>query len=290
MLDCRRLALACVLLLISPISRLAAQDQRASLLKADRLAAALSSDSGFAIVARRSFDSAGVLLWPQAPVLVGAGQIRLLLSSQKQPIRLTWQPLGLDLSSDSTLGVTWGVTWLAQQAPVTPTGLGRYISVWRRVGDAWSVAALVFIGISAGSSTAVPAGVPLSRPAGRSGDDMAPFIAADQAFARLARDSGAAVAFRTWADEDAVIFGGGGLLIRGREAIGQAVAGPERWDWHPVIAGGARKGDLGWTVGEAIIRSTEAEPSYSKYLTVWKRRGGTSQFIIDGGNGRPRSP
>jgi hypothetical protein len=87
------------------------------------------------------------------------------------------------------------------------------------------------------------------------------------------------------------MFGGGGLLIRGPEAIGRAVAGPAAWRWHPVAAGTARSGDLGWTVGEAVIAPRSGQPEYSKYLTVWVRQPEKPvKFLLDGGNARPATP
>jgi hypothetical protein len=49
---------------------------------------------------------------------------------------------------------------------------------------------------------------------------------------------------------------------------------------HPVAAGAAGTGDLGWTVGEATIAATGAEPTHSKYLTAWMRLdGGSIRFV-----------
>jgi hypothetical protein len=116
-------------------------------------------------------------------------------------------------------------------------------------------------------------------------------VGADLAFARLAGDSGAAIAFVRWAAADAIIFGGSGLITRGPEAIGREVAGPAHWRWYPVAAGAAGSGDLGWTVGEAIISPNKGDPSYSKYLTVWTRdEAGQVRFLTDGGNSRPPTP
>lgn len=152
------------------------------------------------------------------------------------------------------------------------------------------MSSLVLIGTDIPAAPPLPPGMPLSRPSARFSRESQPFVAADLAFARLARDSGAATAFRTWADDGALIFGSGGLLTRGPAAIGRAVDGPERWDWHPVLASGAPAGDLGWTTGEAVITGKEGKVSYSKYLTVWIRRAGAIRFLLDGGNARPRSP
>jgi hypothetical protein len=277
-----------VLLMLWGLSRAEAQDQRTALLTADRLAATLSSDSGFPVALRRALHPTGVLLWPEAPVLLGAAEVREFLNSlpEVESLRLTWQPLGVELAGDSTLGVTWGVT-VADSGVASPPGLGRYISTWRRDGGTWTIAALVMIGVGRRSDAVMARGLPLIRDAARPSGRAAAFIAADLAFARLAADSGAATAFRTWATGDAVIFGRGGLLIRGPEAIGRAVSGPGRWAWHPVAAGAAQSGDLGWTAGEAIISNDKAEPSFSKYLTVWARRGGITRFLLDGGNARP---
>jgi hypothetical protein len=117
------------------------------------------------------------------------------------------------------------------------------------------------------------------------------FADADRAFAKLAADSGAAVAFERWAAHDAFIFGGDGLMVRGARAIGNAVSGPAAWRWAPVAAGGSRSGDLGWTVGEAVITPPGNAPAHTKYLSVWARQpDGAIRFITDGGNGRPASP
>jgi hypothetical protein len=99
------------------------------------------------------------------------------------------------------------------------------------------------------------------------------------------------VAFERWAAPEAITFGDRGLLARGPKSIGRAVDFPAVWQWHPVAAGAAGTGDLGWTVGEATITAPGAEPTHSKYLTAWVRLdGGSIRFLIDGGNSRPASP
>lgn len=284
------LLLLIVHLVFGSAASLVAQSQKAALLEADKVAAELGRDSGLTIALERSLHTHGVLLWPEAPILEGGSQVSTFLTDLPGgPLHLTWQPLELQISRDSTVAAMWGVTALERsRLPKGPT-FGRYISTWSREKDRWSMTALVVIGRPLDDKARLLSGVP-SRPASPPSNETRPFVSADQAFAHLARDSGAAIAFRTWADDGALTFGGGGLLTRGPDAIGRAVDGPEQWDWHPVIAGGARSGDLGWTVGEAVIASKEGEPSYSKYLTVWVRRKGLTRFVLDGGNARPRSP
>jgi hypothetical protein len=122
-------------------------------------------------------------------------------------------------------------------------------------------------------------------PAGREADR---FMTADREFARLAADSGAGRAFRTWAAPDAILFGRRGFLIQGSETIGAAVDGPATWSWAPVAGGGTEKGNIGWTVGEATISTPGTAPLNSKYLSVWRvGSDGSVRFIIDAGNPRP---
>lgn len=275
------------------LAPLPAQDARAELVAADQRASQLISDSGLSSALRSILHPTGFLLWPGAPVIAGVQHRErfLQLRPRGDSLRLTWQPLGVEVARDSTLGVTWGVAVNTSRVAAAAPRLGRYISAWRRDSKKWSIAALALIGIEPPSSPAQFAGLPLTRDTARPAGPTAPFIAADLALARLARDSGAATAFRRWAASDALTFGGGSLLVRGPDAIAQAVAGPQRWRWHPVAAGASANGDLGWTVGEAVIEGGEGDVSYSKYLTIWSRSGNqVVRFLLDGGNARPDTP
>jgi hypothetical protein len=282
------LAGASLYLLLLPL-RVVAQGARADLLASDRAASALSGDSGLVAALGKSLDRDGVLLWPGAPVVVGAEEAKRLMVAVSDPdtIRLTWQPLGVELAGDSTLGVTWGVALITSRLTPGAPHIGRYTAAWRRGAARWTVSALLFTGVKPVATSLVP-GIPLSRSPARPTGPAGRFVAADLAFARLAGDSGAVVAFRTWAAPEAIVSGGSGLLARGPDAIASGVAGPAEWRWHPVAAGSSRAGDLGWTAGEAVIKPETGEPTYSKYLTVWSRQPGRSiRFLTDGGNARP---
>ena len=68
----------------------------------------------------------------------------------------------------------------------------------------------------------------------------------------------------------------------------ESPAAAAKWEWHPVYSEGAASGDLGFTVGEAVITPPGATPDkafHSKYLTVWRRQpDGSLRYIVDGGN------
>jgi hypothetical protein len=230
-----------------------------------------------------------MLLWPGAPVVVGAEEAKRLMVaiSPRDTTRLTWQPLGVELARDSTLGVTWGVAVITPRLTPGAPQMGRYTAAWRHGRGRWTISALLFTGVKPVATSLAP-GIPLSRSPVREAGPAGHFVAADLAFARLAGDSGAVVAFRIWAAPEAIVAGGSGLLTRGPDAIASGVAGPAVWRWHPVAAGSSRTGDLGWTVGEAVIKPETGEPTYSKYLTVWIHPPGSPiRFLTDGGNARP---
>jgi hypothetical protein len=263
-----------------------------SLLQAERTTVEAVVREGFA----RGFYSVlarnGVLLWPGAPAVAGVDSAYQLLQLQTglDSLRISWQPLGSDVAGDGSLGVTWGVAIAVP--PNREARLGRYIAAWQREGDSWKLAAFVSMGVFSAAATVLPATVAQIRfpPLAPQGGAAA-FIAADLAFAKLAGDSGAAVAFERFAAPDGVTFGGAGLN-RGPAAIGRALhADRSRWEWHPILAGASRSGELGWTVGESKIQPEGAAATYGKYLTIWRRLpNGSVRFVTDGGNARPATP
>src|SRR3954468_14417998 len=283
-----RFVVAGVYFLISVV-QLHAQGSRAELLAADRMASGLSSDSGLVTVLTTTLNARGVLLWPGAPVVVGPDQAKRLLLTlpARDSFRLTWQPLGIELSTDSTLGITWGVAAVTPRMTPGAPQLGRYTAAWQRESGRWAIAALLFMNVKPIAND-LPPGISVARPPVSATGPAGRFASADLAFARLARDSGAVVAFRTWASPDAIVAGGSGLLARGPTVIANGVAAPAVWRWHPVAAGASASGDLGWTAGEAVIAPETGDTSFSKYLTIWVRRPGQPiRFLTDGGNPRP---
>ena len=292
-----------IVLLLLP-QAVVAQSQRSLLIRTDQAVADSSWTAGF----RRTFGSAAiadaVLLWPGAPVVQGQANVGRLLTVVQgvgnmtramtdqvaDSIRLTWQPVGAELSLDSSLGATWGLTVSSSVRSDAPV-IGRYIAVWNRDGGEWLLAALMLTDAPGSDNVPRVSDLPLELAPAVAQGSSGPFVVADLAFARLAADSGAAIAFERWAAPDAHTFAGGGLLVQGPVAIGRVVSGPATWKWHPVLAGASNDGSMGWTVGEADITTADGHSGPSKYLTVWKRVApGEVRFLTDGGNGRPAGP
>ena len=260
---------------------------RESLLVRDRAASAAVAREGYARGLEPSLADAAILLLDGAPIIRGDSATRWLGTQRElRAKRIQWQALAAIIAADGSLGVTYGVTTIAAD-----TGLlrfGKYITIWRRQGGEWRVAAQVLTGAGLLANPERAPRAAVSAPA--AGD----FAAADLAFARMARDSGAAAAFAAYAAPNGVIFPGSGEVVTGPDAIRARMSenrARTAWVWAPVFAGGSGSGDLGFTVGEATIRSTVGDATstfYSKYLSVWRRMpDGAIRFLADAGNSRP---
>lgn len=288
------LATALTAIVLTASSGWAQNGSMVALLAADRAAAAHSEQEGAGSALLASLASDGALLWPGAPVLVEKPTTRRVLSAVRlDSATFTWQPLGAELSADSTLGMTWGISVHSSSAGADRAPrirLGRYLAAWRRTTTRWELAAIAFTGPAA-PPVESPSGAPLRLPPLSPSGQAATFVAADLAFARLAGDSGAAAAFERWAAPAAILPGS--ILAVGPAAIGRAIrsGGRAAWRWHPVLAWSTPAADFGFTVGEATIVPDEGDTAYSKYLTVWRRLAdGSIRFIADGGNPRPNAP
>lgn len=256
---------------------------RSALLAADRALADRTQSAGVRGFLPALSDSAA-FLYPGAPLLRGARDIRAFVTALPAESigRVTWTPAFADVSSDGTLGYTYG--WTRSSG-----GRGKYLACWRKNDGSWRLIAY---------ARTTPVAVPDSfSPPARRGDpgplvrgraDPTELRRADSAFAALSVAQGAKSAFLAYAAADAVSFGGGPQITEGRDAIGAAFDGFPSGavlEWWPVGAEIAPSGDLGCTVGEARITSLH---HFSKYLTVWQRQAdGSWQFVADGGNVRP---
>src|SRR5262249_43244986 len=100
-------------------------------------------------------------------------------------------------------------------------------------------------------------------------------------------------AFANTVASEGIVFGDPQLVI-GAHAIEEyleAHASQSSLVWQPVFAWVAASKDLGFTVGEStrteLGASGAAIQRMGKYLTIWKRQGGSWKFAVDGGNAGP---
>jgi ketosteroid isomerase-like protein len=274
-----------------------AKAARESLLKADR---ALSSDALQRGITAAFEDAAAhdaLFLYEGAPIIAGHDNVVALLAAQPElkVNRIQWLPLVVTVSSDGLLGATWGAVSV-RQPQSDSARFGRYISTWRRSQNGeWKLAAFVEMGIS-DQKVVMPDSVPTSFVSSKdpSTGQGGPFAKADLEFSKMAGARGAPLAFRAFAAPNATTLPGTGEIVIGPAAIHsrmlESPVAKAKWDWHPVYSESSGSGDLGFTVGEAVIAipgASGATNYESKYLTVWRRQpDGSIRFIVDGGNGR----
>jgi len=278
-------------LLLSVLVLAAADDRtsdRDALLAADRSlsdkTAALGMMQGFL----PGMTDGAAYLYPGAPLLRGTDHIRSFLATADSMVKLTWTPAFADVSSDGRLGYTYGWTHSVEGGGGTR---GKYLACWQKTGGGWRLAAYAntrLVPVPDSVRPAGPGGALGAQVRGRA--DPTELLHADSAFAALSVTSGAKSAFLAFSAEEAISFGSGAEMTRGRQAIGAGFDGFPAGavlEWWPVAAEIAPSGDLGCTVGEARIASLN---HYSKYLTIWRRQqGGAWKFVADGGNVRPAS-
>lgn len=289
-----RSTLALLLLAAPLVAQESAHDRAVA---ADRaLAQAVAADGASALAT--AFTTQGALVWPGAPALIGAERIGRFLKAQTNTVgaRISWQPLHVELSMDSSLALIYGVSTAdrpAREGLPAVHRIGRYLAAWTLEHGAWRLEALALTGTFPGPETTWadslgPALLPMAAATG----PVAPFVRADSMFSAQAGRDGAARAFGAWAASDAVTFAPTGELTVGPKAIERGLSGDDAtWRWGAVIAGTSKDGSLGWTVGHATITpkgEPEAKGGKSKYLTLWRRQvDGSVRFFSDGGSGRP---
>lgn len=258
------------------------QTDRNVLLAADRALSDKTAAQGIVHGFLPSLTENAAYLYPGAVLLRGSAHIRTFVETADSLVTQTWTPVFADVSADGKLGYTYGWTHVG-------TTRGKYLACWQKLGNAWRLAAYAntrAMPVTDSVTTDDPGRAPGTQVRGRA--DPRELLQADSAFAALSVTSGAKQAFIAFAAEDAIAFGGGPDLTRGRQAIGAGFDGFPAGavlEWRPVAAEIAPSGDLGCTVGEAKIVSINR---YSKYLTIWRRQPDrTWKFVADGGSSRP---
>lgn len=281
----------------APADRLTQRDE---LLAADRAVSDSVLRLGFREGLARTAAADLALLYPGAPVIAGQEAVHSFLQAQEvlKGMVIRWVPLYAEVSADGGFGVSYGVTGIATRGAegAPPLRFGKYLSAWRHTPAGWRLVAHVQVGLSRPQDAKLADGFapPVLSPIPKSGS-VAAFADADSRFAAQAGHENAAAAFAAFAAEDAVTFPPTGELTRGPAEIRRAFTEegpPSTWRWHPVIAGGGAAGDLGYTIGEAVIEGQgpdgKAATFHTKYLTLWRKdAGGNIRFIADGGNALP---
>ena len=155
-------------------------------------------------------------------------------------------------------------------------------------------AAAIFLAACAGRTTEGRTGDVASPRPGVSttsrAEALASLVAAERAFATLARDSNTWHAFVSNMDDESVLFrpdpvpGKRWLLDHPNRDRTSLLA------WEPRYADVSASGDFGWTTGPFEFRPNRDSATVAgrgNFLTVWRRTGsGPWKALFDGGNGQ----
>ena len=247
-----------------------------------------------------AFADDAVYLRGGLPILRGNRVIRAVVGadSEGEHVAVRWQPVRAEVSRDRASGYTYGYTVVGGGGTEPAVRVDRYIAFWRKSATGWRIAGYAETNGAPAAPVTMPAamdGMVADVPMSATRAPVDPLRAADVAFSRDAERLGAGEAFGRYAAPDAQIFSSAGELITGPQAItasfGPAVANSS-FTWQPVYGEVSTGGDLGFTVGNAVVtlerQDGAAVVRYSKYLTVWKRqKDGAWKYVLDGGNSRP---
>ncbi len=134
----------------------------------------------------------------------------------------------------------------------------------------------------------------LSPGAVRAGDGVDVLVAADRAFAAMAKEQGTMNAFKAYAAEDAVSFGAAWEPAIGPAAIAAATGNEGTLSWVPIDGKIAKGGDIGYTWGRFKFEAPQKDgksspPVLGKYVTIWQKQpDGGWKFVLD--TGAPNGP
>ena len=216
--------------------------------------------------------------------------MRLVEATRPQaPAFTAWQPLGGGLSRDRLSGYTFGIA--VRTAPEQPGALiERYIAFWSRPRNGpWRISGYVEVSPGVLSTMLGDKSSPVITPA----PGLAAMLAADSLFAERASSLGAGVAARDAISEDGVLLTTTQLVVGPVATSDYFTSLPSfSISWAPRDARVAASGDLGFTVGDAVVTSLgptgAASQSFTKYLTVWRKDlDGTWRVLVTGANDRP---
>jgi ketosteroid isomerase-like protein len=286
--------------LLSPLSD--AEEAHDALLRADLARSDSVSRLGFASGLAANFADDVVYLRGGLPIVRGRDAARAIVAAESlgSGTAVRWQPVRAEASADGRSGYSYGYAIYSVAGAGTPSiHLDRYIAFWRRDASTWKIAGYAETYGAPPPALTLPreatAAVVPDEPMARSRGALEAIRAADADFSNTATRIGTGKAFGQFAAENAQVFSAPGEFITGPAAISEAFGPPggnSTLVWHPVTGEAATSGDLGFTVGNAVLTGQREDGApiirYSKYLTVWKRqRDGSWRYVVDGGNARP---
>jgi len=242
-----------------------------------------------------AFTRSATIVWPGAPAVRDSAQLARFFAHQPllQSVKMSWQPIDVHLSDDSSVAVISGVVVVDRLAddPVPAIHrFGRYLAAWRVIDNRWHLEMFaLFNAFTAGETIWTPVLDPVDLPPYEATSRGKPFRAADSTFAASAAANGPAAAFAAWAAPDGMTFAPSGQLNIGPEAIRRALsANTAHWSWDTVAGDGSPDGSIGWTVSHGIVTSGSGRAIKVVNVALWRRMtGGALRYVAFANANRP---
>ena len=250
-----------------------------SLIEAERSFARLSADSGMRSAFTHWLVNGAIVFRPE-PVL---GKERYS-NSPDIPGMLIWQPVFADISGAGDLGYTSGPYEFRKGGAEHPgDGYGHFVSIWQKQADnSWKV--IIDVGISHPApayyldDTVLVVSHPDPIYLTSLSSDTSLLLQLDGNFSNTASIAGYHQALENFASSDIRIYRENYVPFIGIKEIKENISGPSMW--HPLSAGIAASGDLGYTYGIASSDSLESGFKKSSYLRIWKRQADDSWKLV----------
>src|SRR5690348_233005 len=128
--------------LLAPLSD--AEEAHDALLRADLARTDSVTQLGLARGLAANFTSDVVYLRGGLPIIRGPNdaQAAIAAESPTTPVAVRWQPVRAEARRDVQSGYSYGYTVISSSASRAPAiRMDRYIAFWRRVANAWQIAA-----------------------------------------------------------------------------------------------------------------------------------------------------
>ncbi len=124
-------------------------------------------------------------------------------------------------------------------------------------------------------------------------DTRQALLETDRAFAKATAEKGLE-GFASYLAEDVWFLNDGSPILKGKEAAAKSwetllADADTSFTWEPVRAEAAASGEMGYTIGQYVIKGKTSEgkafTEKGKYFTAWEKQpDGSWKVVVDGGN------
>ena len=203
------------------------------------------------------------------------------------PIVLDWRPAYVEVAASGELGLStgpWKIT--SRSDPAAAPAYGQFVSVWRREGGGWKVAADIGIGHPEPALWQSP--LEARRTPGVAGEARDSIAQAEERFAREAAARGVRAAYAAFGAADLRYYRNGSAPRASRAAALESLGTAPGASQVVERVETARSEDFGYARGHSVSPGSTVPDGY--WLRVWRRESAGWRIVLDVLNPAPRRP